>query len=231
MSTTANIAAKGTNGTGITEDLARTLHDQLGKTILAVVEIRSESRGENLKGDNTVKLAIQNIEVIPEDVGAAEHIREIAKVVHTNRKRAQDGPQLNFEGDGPEPTVAQVLAGGQQFRPHPYLASTLSTDDNAICDVCGQHADTVLHAERTGLDDPFAIPDDPEPDQTHAFVEGTIDGICAECEEPVDDDIHNVDDPGEPEGEADIDTCPAPGCELVAEHDGDHDHGDHDPDE
>ena len=38
MTTTANIAAKGTNGTGITEDLAQTLHNNLGRKVLAVVE-------------------------------------------------------------------------------------------------------------------------------------------------------------------------------------------------
>lgn len=144
MTTTAKIAAKGTKGTGITEQLAAALHDNLGKTVLAVVELRSESRGENLKGDETVHLAIQTLEVIPEDVGAAEHVRELAKVAHYNRKLAEDGPKLPVPGDDIEPKVADVLAAGAALAPHVYLP--VQEDDNEVCDICGDDEDDPRHA-------------------------------------------------------------------------------------
>ena len=201
MSTTAQIAAKGTKGTGITDELAKTLHDNLGKTITIVAEIRSESRGENLKGDETVKLAIQTLEVIPEDAGAADHVREIAKTAHYNRMVAQEGPDLEL--DGPAPKVADVLAAGQRFQPHPYLASTLSTDDNATCDVCGQHEGAAVHADRTALADPFATAHDEDEDEDdgepanpedpaydpHDYIDDGND-TCIECNQPETAAVH-----------------------------------------
>lgn len=187
MSTTANIASKGTKSTGLTEQIAQTLHDTLGKTVVAIVEITSEARTEKKNGDEQVKLALGMIEIAPNGM-TEDHLRELARSFHYERQLADGQPTL--DGDDIEPKVNDVLAAGQQFRPHPYLASTLSTEDEPVCDVCGQLEGAVVHAERTGMDDPFAVPD------------------------PDDEDM--VDDP-------DAETCPAPGCDLVAEHDGDHD--------
>lgn len=190
--TTAKIAAKGTKSTGITEDIAKRLHDSLGKTVVAIVEITSEARTEKKSGDEEVKLALGMIEVAPNGM-TEDHLRELARSFHYERQLADGQPTL--DGDDIEPKVSDVLAAGQQYRPHPYLASTLSTDDNAVCDVCGQHEGATVHAERKGLDDPFAVPD------------------------PADEDTE---------------TCPHPGCELDAEHDGDHDpttSDDSDPDD
>jgi len=202
MSTTAQINAKGTKGTGITDEIAKALHDNLGKTITIVAEVRSESRGENLKGDETVKLAIQNLEVIPEDAGAADHVREIAKTAHYNRRVAEEGPDLEL--DGPAPKVKDVLANGDRYKPHPYLASTLSTDDNAPCDVCGQHEGAPIHADRAALVDPFEASEsdagdgdetgeEPDPDdpsyEPHEFIDDG-DGTCVECNQTEDAAVH-----------------------------------------
>lgn len=156
MTTTAKINSKGTKGTGITETLASVLHDNLGKTVTAVIELRSESRGENLKGDETVNLAIQTIEVIPEEVGAAEHVREISKAAYRNRKFAEDGPTLPTDDSGSEPNVADVLAAGAKHVPHEYLEAT----DEPICDVCGNESDAPVHVITDDL-----TPDDPQDDE------------------------------------------------------------------
>lgn len=191
MTTTAKIAAKGTKATGLTEDHAKRLHDNLGRTILAIVEITSESRTEKRNGDEQVGLSIGMLEVVPEGT-AADHVRELARLFHYERSLTEDGDTLDYEGDGPAPKVADVLAAGQRFQPHPYLASTLSTDDQAVCDVCGQHEGAAVHADRTALADPFATahdededdegpanPDDPAYD-THDYIDDGND-TCIEC--------------------------------------------------
>lgn len=157
MTTTAKIAAKGCQNTGITEELAKRLHDNLGRTIVAVVEITSESRTEKRNGDEHVGLSIGMIEVAP-DGDASEHIRELARLFHYERQIADGQPTLDGD-DGPEPTVSDVLAQGAQFRPHPFLPVD-AADDNGICDVCGQLQDVAVHDAHQGLPDPFAVPAD-----------------------------------------------------------------------
>lgn len=159
MTTTAKIAAKGCTNTGLTEAHAKTLHDQLGKTIIAIVEITSEARTETKAGDEQVKLSIGMIEVAP-DI-AEDHVRELARSFHYERRLAEDGPTLT-EDDGPEPKVTDVLAAGARHRPHPYLASTLSTDDNAVCDVCGQHEAAAVHSTQDTLPDGDETDEDAE---------------------------------------------------------------------
>jgi hypothetical protein len=195
MTTTAKIAAKGTQSTGITETIAKQLHDQLGKTIVAIVEITSEARTEQKSGDEQVKLSIGMIEVAPDGL-AADHVRELARSFHYERQLTDGQPTL--DGDDIEPKVGDVLEQGARFRPHPYLASTLSTDDDAVCDVCGQHEGAPVHAERAGLDDPFAIPDDVDDAdadtnvEPHDFIDDGS-GACLECDQDEAADAHTPD--------------------------------------
>lgn len=161
MTTTAKIASKGCNGTGITEDLAQTLHNQLGRKVLAVVELVAETRSEKRNGDESVSLSILTVEPAPNGI-TEDHLRELARSFHYERQLA-DG-QLQIEtGDDIEPKVADVLAAGDRFRPHPFLPAD-AANDNGICEVCGVVKDaTTLHSDRTALDDPFATTDEDEP--------------------------------------------------------------------
>lgn len=165
MTTTAQISAKGCQNTGLTEDHAKRLHDNLGRTIVAIVELTADSRTENCAGDEKVKLNIGTIEVAP-DGEAAEHLRELARLFHYERQLADGQPTLpngDYGQDGPEPTVAQVLAAGARFKPHPFLPVD-AADDNGICDVCGQLQDAAPHAEHDSIPDPFTVPDDDSQD-------------------------------------------------------------------
>lgn len=160
MTTTAKIASKGTNATGLTEDIAKTLHDNLGKTIVAIVEITSEARTEKKSGAEHVQLSIGMLEVAPDGL-AADHVRELARSFHYERQ-LKDG-QMAIDDDI-EPKVADVLEAGQRFTPHPFLAADPEAD-NPICEVCGVvDPDRKLpqHLDRTGLDDPFEIPTEPD---------------------------------------------------------------------
>lgn len=80
---------------------------------------------------------------------------ELARSFHYEQQLA-DG-QLTIEtGDDIEPKVADVLKAGAIHRPHPYLASTLSTDDTEhgpVCDVCGQIEAAGVHQQEPA-DDP-----------------------------------------------------------------------------
>lgn len=203
---TAQIAGKGCNATGITEDLAKKLHDQLGRKVVAVVELVSEDRSEKRNGKEKVTLSILTIEPAP-NAATEDHLRELARAFHYERKLSEDGPQLMEPGDGPAPSVSDVLQHGK---------GVLTVDDDGEARLFGDNDDL----------DAFPEPDDSalEP---HTFLEGSIDDICAECEEPRADAIHTVDDEltvpddsGLDDG--DYEVCPAASCILPAEHDGDH---------
>lgn len=163
MTTTAKIAAKGCQSTGITEDLADTLHANLGRKVIAVVELVAEARTENRNGDEKVTLSILTVEPAP-NTATENHLRELARSFHYERQLA-DGQLRIDTGDDLEPKVADVLAAGAGHLPHPYLASGLSIDEGA-CDVCGLLEDAPVHHmdEADELDDeadePLPEPDD-----------------------------------------------------------------------
>ena len=145
MTTTAKIAAKGCSDTGITEDLAQSLHNNLGKKVLAVVELVAEARSEKRNGDEAVALSILTIEPAPDHM-TEDHLRELARAFHYERQLA-DGQLTIDSQDDIEPKVSQVLAAGQRHRPHPFLPVDASVGDG-ICDVCGViESGTQLHAE------------------------------------------------------------------------------------
>lgn len=168
MTTTAKIAAKGCKNTGLTEDIAKTLHDNLGKTIIAVVELTADARTENRDGDETVKLNIGMIEVAPEGM-AADHVRELARSFHYERRLAEDGPTITHELEGPEPKVAEVLAAGARHRPHPFLPDDPSSEQ-PICDVCGQIEPAAVHSVQD------VLPDDEARDLARA-VRGSLGAV------------------------------------------------------
>ena len=156
MTTTASIATKGTKDTGITETLASKLHDNLGKKLLCVVELVAETRTEKRNGDEKVVLSILTIEPAPNN-DTEDHLRELARSFHYERRVEIEGGQAHIPGTEIEPKVTEVLAAGAKHRPHPYLASTLSTDDNAVCDVCGTIETMPVHTDGARLADPFTV--------------------------------------------------------------------------
>ena len=184
MTTTAKIASKGTSNTGITEDLAKRCHDQLGRKVLAVVELVAEARAEKRNGDESVSLSILTIEPAPNST-TEEHLRNLARSFHYERQLAAgEAPTLDYENGSTEPNVADVLAAGARHEPHPYISSSLAIDDSElgpVCDICGQHEGAAVHADRTALNDPFAVatgddkdePDDAEPDDLDFGDDGT----------------------------------------------------------
>ncbi|WKN47127.1 hypothetical protein [Nocardioides sp. Arc9.136] len=196
MTTTATIKAKGCKNTGITEDIAAVLHDNLGKTIVAVVELTADARSENRDGEEKVQLSIGLIEVAPDGM-ASEHVRELMRSFHYERRLADDGPTLHGEGDSPEPKVADVLAAGARFRPHPYLASGLAVDDNAACDVCGQREPAAVHSTQQMLEEPDQDPADNDGDTDDEADDDTdLDEDTATADDDPDEDT-NSDEDGE----------------------------------
>jgi hypothetical protein len=113
MSTTAKIAAKGCNDTGITETLAKRLHDQLGKKVVAVVEIVAEARSEKRNGDESVALSILTLEPAPNGE-TEDYLRNLARAFHYERQLADGQLTLDSASDI-EPKVKDVLAAGQGF--------------------------------------------------------------------------------------------------------------------
>jgi len=149
--TTATINAKGLDATGITEEIAADLFHKVGTHLIAIVDLQVvDKHGPNVKGKRKVTLSIDGIEPAL-DKNVAEHLRELTRTMYFNRQVDQP-----LDG-GEERTVDDVLAAGKKHEPHPYLASGLAIDDDAICDVCGQHEGAAVHADRDQVSDPFAV--------------------------------------------------------------------------
>jgi hypothetical protein len=176
---TAKIRAKGLDGTGLTETHAAELFNRVGHTFTAIVELQvTDKHGPNLKGQRGIELVITTLEPALDNDPTIEnriedHLREIARTLYYNRAIDDAQPTLD-PGDGINPKVSDVIAAGVRHHPHPYLASTLSTDDDAICDVCGLIETAGVHYTQdflpTNDEEPPADNDqdegDPEPDNT-----------------------------------------------------------------
>lgn len=160
MTTTAKIAAKGTSGTGITEDLAEKLHNQLGKKVLAVVELVAEARSEKRNGDESVSLSILTIEPAP-NTDTEDHLRNLARAFHYERGIADGQLSIDTQSDL-EPDVADVLAAGRAREPHEYIPAG-GPDDPEECDLCGAVRNVSLHHSADELD--LNTDDDGEDDE------------------------------------------------------------------
>ena len=157
---TAKIRAKGLAATGVTEDHIREMYAAKGSRRWIVASVKVDETHEKADGDRKVDLIIDELEVAPEI--AEEHVRELIRSFYYERQVASDEQQLRLDDDI-EPKVADVLEHGAQHRPHPYLASPLSTDDDAVCDVCGRLEDAPVHEVLADDQD-----DDEEPEDTPA---------------------------------------------------------------
>lgn len=150
---TAKIRAKGTDATGLTEDLAAKLYARKGSRIIAIVELHAVERHEKADGSKRVDLVIDLLEPAEDDT-VAEHLREITRTLYNNRALA-DG-QLTID-QSLEPKVADVLAKGAQHAAHPFLPVN-PADDDGICDVCGKvEGANPAHADRSRIRDPFTV--------------------------------------------------------------------------
>lgn len=117
--TTAQILAKGCQATGITEELARKYHDNLGIKVMAIVELQATSRTEDTDGKESVKLHLLSVEPAT-DPGVSDHLRNLQRAMYHGRKLHSEDDQPQIDGiDDIEPTVKDVLAQGQAMLPDP----------------------------------------------------------------------------------------------------------------
>lgn len=163
--TTAQIAAKGCAATGITEDLAASLHNTLGKKLMAVVELEVATRSENADGKEKVGLRILTVEPAPNH-DTETHLRNLQRSFHYERKLA-DG-QLEIQtGADLEPNVTDVLAAGKAHEPHDFIPSEV---DNQ-CEACGQNPLAAVHQaddqQQPQADDTDDPGDEAEDDDTN----------------------------------------------------------------
>lgn len=217
--TTASIAAKGLEGTGVTEDLAAELFHKVGKSLMAIVELQvTDKHGPNIKGKRKVTLSLTQVWPA-EDDNLDDHLRQISRVLHQNHglRPGPDGSRQEIavaSGDGVEPTVDAVINANPGLKPHTYVTSMLAVDDTdagPVCDVCGKTESDVVH--RAAVSDPFEVPaaedDEPEPevwrepyDDPHVYVPGPDDSC--ECGAPEGNPIHvDLEDPEPTDGDAD----------------------------
>lgn len=152
--TTAKIAAKGCASTGITEELAEKFYNQLGKKMIAIVEISSHSRQLNEDGKQSVNLQLLTVEpaTTPE---AEDYLRSVQRAQWALRNA--DSQQLAIDAtlDDLEPKVEDVLRNRAMI--HHYYQPADDDTDPEVCEVCGNTLEHVLHGTPPG--DPFTTPD------------------------------------------------------------------------
>lgn len=111
---TATIRGKGLDGTGVTEDIAKSMYHTKGKRTLAIVELVHKRQVDDEDTGRKVELAISLLEpsTSPE---LDDHLRELTKTMHQNRVLKSTDDQLQIDTlDAVEPTVEQVIEAGKQ---------------------------------------------------------------------------------------------------------------------
>lgn len=111
----AKINAKGCDGTGLTEELARKLFDNPGLHLMAIVELKPGTRHIKADGQHVVDLEINTIEPVVDgklNGRLDEHVRTIQAALYRNRALMENGEQLPLEPGDDEPTVEGVLQAG-----------------------------------------------------------------------------------------------------------------------
>lgn len=198
---TAKIAAKGCTNTGLTEDLIARLHDApLGRKVVAVVELATESRTEKRDGKEAVTLSILTLEPAT-DAQTEDHLREVARALHKNRHLTGGDPAQGRLNVGDEPSVGEVLAAGAKLRPHPFLPDD-AANENPICDVCGSIEASAVHSLQVALDDQLADAD--QDDDTDDAVDPDLDTGNDDTDS---DDLDEEDEPHAFVSDDDTDCC------------------------
>lgn len=163
--TTALIRAKKAGSTGITEQLANQMYNNQGAHYMAIVEFKVDERHEKADGTRKVDLVITQIEPATDSM-LEEYLRELTRVGYLNRQQT-DGQLAIDQSLGQERTVADVLASGGRYKPHPFLPVDAS-QDNPICDVCGGIEASAVHSTQEVLDEPD---DEGDEEETAAILE------------------------------------------------------------
>lgn len=212
----AKIRAKGLEKTGVTERYADRMFNDIGGRYMAIVELKAEMpHGPNTEGKRAIDLVIENIEVAP-TTSTDEYLRNLQRQFGYERRLEEEGPAL-LEPDGQaHPRTEDVLDAGGAFLPHPYVASTLSTDDSEhgpVCDHCGQIESAGVHHsdeqrdllasaraelgadgdENAGAGDDDEGEEGPDPDdpayEPHPF-DGLPGYVCSVCDQDEGSAIH-----------------------------------------
>lgn len=157
---TAKIRAKGLDGTGVDENLAREMFTTKGKHYMAIVELKVDETHEKVDGQRRVDLVITQVEpATSKDLD--DHLRNITRTTYQNRALKSEDAQLQIEtAEDLEPTVEQVIAAGQQ-----HIAETddeLDLDEDGDDGSADQADEATEPAELAEGDEPWEYAE-PEP--------------------------------------------------------------------
>lgn len=137
------IKGKGTDGLGVTEDLARKmcLPSSKGKCYMAVVEVMVDVIHDG-REQKVSDLAIQQFWPATDDK-LDDHLRNLTRTLHQNHALASEDQQLAIDtGDDLAPKVSDVLAEGAKHEPHDYVSMG---DDVDQCEICGERESEDRH--------------------------------------------------------------------------------------
>ena len=159
--TTAQIRAKGLDSTGVTEQLAAKMYNNVGGHYLAIVDLRVAFHGEDDDGNKRVQLVIDQVEPVVDgklNGALVDHVREINAALHRNRMLAENGPTLPLDGESTS-SVEEVLAAGPALIDHDDEGPKLSDADDWEYPGPEGDKDTPPPRDVDTVDDPFLARD------------------------------------------------------------------------
>lgn len=177
MSITAKINAKPTKDTGITRERAKKMYDRLGRTRVAIVELTSTDKTDDLDGPKAVSLKIGFIET-PDDEEVDNFLRELAQALYRERNPQKTLTSVSEQ----EPTAADLIKkGADLFLVDPELP--INPTDEDYIKRAAQLVITTQFGSKTMLQRKLAI-DAPKAEKIinrleKAGVVGPADGIKA----------------------------------------------------
>lgn len=141
MNTTARIRTKALTNTGLTDDHAERMFNNIGSHHLAIVELKVTQHAETDDGEQKVDLIITMLEpsTTPD---MDDHLRELARALAYERRLHAPDEQLTIDNhDDLNPRPADVIAHALRHTPHTYNPTPGTTQ----CDTCGHPEPHTLH--------------------------------------------------------------------------------------
>lgn len=106
---TARIKAKGLDSTGVTEDHAKRMSNNLGGHTLLIIEVKHDRLIVNDDGTRQVQLGILTCEPVPAE--QEEAVRGFQRALYRQRPDIAGQAVLRGDGEGEEPSVEDAAAG------------------------------------------------------------------------------------------------------------------------
>lgn len=187
----SKVRARGLDGTGVTEDVARKMHAAVGsgKAWVGIVEIEPVRQINEGSGDHAVECTLGFVEVAEPGSRAEDVLRELSRALYRDRRTAAG--ELPGTEAGGERSTEEVATAAEALVERDNEGTPTGTWDGSMDDEPSEPAEPGEEHEPQlageGAADPAYEP--------HVYLPGTTDAdMCAmsNCGMPAESPVHNV---------------------------------------